>query len=83
MRLGAVPTSPDLDRLRVRRSQVGLPAGDDAALLLHPDGGPVTSAQVPLHLRRARLAGVSIEANGGFCRDLLSRRYAVAEAAVS
>ncbi len=83
MRLGEVPASPDLDRLRVRRAQVGLPAGDDAALLLHPDGGAVTSAQVPLHLRRARLTGVSIEANGGFCRDLLSRRYAVAEAAVS
>jgi metal-sulfur cluster biosynthetic enzyme len=83
LRLGEVPPSPDLDRLRVRRSQVGLPAGDDAALLLHPDGGSVTSAQVPLHLRRARLTGVSIEANGGFCRDLLSRRYAGSEAAVS
>ncbi len=83
MRLGEVPPSPDLDRLRVRRSQVGLPAGDDAPLLLHPDGEPVASAQVPLHLRRARLTGVSIESNGGFCRDLLAKRYAGAEAAVS
>jgi metal-sulfur cluster biosynthetic enzyme len=76
LRLGAVPPSPDLDRLRARRSQVGLPAGDDASLLLHPDGEPVTTDQVPLHLRRARLTGVSIESNGGFCRDLLAKRYA-------
>ena len=55
MRLGQVPPSPDLDRLRVRRAQIGLPPGDDAPLLLHPDGEPVTAAQVPLHLRRARL----------------------------
>ena len=34
---------------------VGLPHDDDAPLLLHPDGEPVTAAQVPLHLRRARL----------------------------
>jgi len=76
MRLGQVPWSPDLDRLRVRRAQIGLPPGDDAPLLLHPDGEAVTAAQVPLHLRRARLTGVSIEANGGTCRDLLAQRYA-------
>ena len=60
LRLGGVLPSPDLDRLRARRTQVGLPAGDDAPLLLHPDGEPVTAAQVPLHLRRARLTGVRI-----------------------
>ena len=76
LRLGQVPPSPDLDRLRMRRAQIGLPHGHDAPLLLHPDGEPVTAAQVPLHLRRARLTGVSIEANGGTCRDLLAQRYA-------
>jgi metal-sulfur cluster biosynthetic enzyme len=76
LRLGEVPASVDLDRLRARRAQVGLPHGDDAPLLLHPDGEPVTAAQVPLHLRRSRLTGVSIEANGGTCRDLLAKRYA-------
>ena len=45
-------------------------------LLLLPDGEPVSAAPVPLHLRRARLTGVSIEANGGTCRDLLAKRYA-------
>ena len=76
LRLGQIPSNGDLDRLRVRRAQVGLPFGDDAPLLLHPDGEPVAAAQVPLHLRRARLTGVSIEANGGTCRDLLAQRYA-------
>lgn len=75
-RLGQIPPSVDLDRLRSRRAAVGLPHDDDAPLLLHPDGEPVSAAQVPLHLRRARLTGVSIEANGGTCRDLLAKRYA-------
>ena len=74
--LGEVPGSPDLDRLRRRRAAAGLPVGDDAPLLLHPDGSRVTTAQVPLHLRRARLTQVSIDANGGNCRDLLEKRYA-------
>src|SRR3712207_2254133 len=33
---GRVPPSADLDRLRERRAAIGLPAGDDAPLLLHP-----------------------------------------------
>ena len=63
-------------RLREPAGRGGLPHGDDAPLLLHQDGSPVTAAQVPLHLRRARLTGVSIEANSGTCRDLLAKRYA-------
>jgi metal-sulfur cluster biosynthetic enzyme len=75
MRLGDVPPSPDLDRLRQRRAAVGLPHDLDAPLLLHPDGAPVTVDQVPLHLRRARLTRVGIEANAHTCRDLLATRY--------
>jgi metal-sulfur cluster biosynthetic enzyme len=74
-RLGDVPPSGDLDRLRARRAEVGLAHGPDAPLLLHPDGTPVTAAEVPLHLRRARLTQVGIEANGHTCRDLLAKRY--------
>ena len=74
--LGEVPSSPQLDRLRARRSAVGLPAGDDAPLLIHPDGARVTTTQVPLHLRRARLTRVGIEANGEYCKQLLEKRYA-------
>jgi metal-sulfur cluster biosynthetic enzyme len=74
-RLGELPASPDLDRLRQRRAAVGLPHGPHAPLLLDPDGAPVTAEQVPLHLRRARLTRVGIEANGHTCRDLLATRY--------
>jgi metal-sulfur cluster biosynthetic enzyme len=74
--LGETPASADLDRLRERRVAIGLPAGDDAPLLLHPDGSPVTTAQVPLHLRRARLTRVGIESNGEQCKGLLAARYA-------
>ena len=74
--LGALPASPDLDRLRRRRAALGLPAHDDAPLLIHPDGTPVSAAQVPLHLRRARLTRLGIETNGELCRSFLATRYA-------
>jgi metal-sulfur cluster biosynthetic enzyme len=76
--LGAAPPSRDLDRLRVRRAALGLPDGDDAPLLIHPDGSPVSADQVPLHLRRARLTRAGLEANGDICRNILATRYAAA-----
>ncbi|MGZ4623783.1 MAG: iron-sulfur cluster assembly protein, partial [Blastococcus sp.] len=51
--LGSAPASAALDRLRTRRAALGLRADDEAPLLIHPDGSAVSSAQVPLHLRRA------------------------------
>jgi metal-sulfur cluster biosynthetic enzyme len=74
--LGSAPGSPALDRLRRRRAALGLPDDDDAPLLIHPDGSRVTSAQVPLHLRRARLTRLGIETNGEFCKSFLKTRYA-------
>ena len=76
LRLGQVPPSPELTRMRERRVDGGLPHDDDAPLLLHEEGTSVTPEQVPLHLRRARLTRVSIEGNSGTCRDLLAKRYA-------
>jgi len=74
--LGQVPASPALDRLRARRSQLGLPAGDDAALMIDPETGvSVGAGGVPLHLRKARLTRVSLEANGSICRGMLRVRY--------
>ena len=73
--LGSAPPSPALDRLSGRRAALGLRADDDAPLLVHPDGSPVSSAQVPLHLRRARLTRLGIETNGEFCRSFLTTRY--------
>jgi metal-sulfur cluster biosynthetic enzyme len=74
--LGDVPASADRERLRSRRAELGLPSGDDSALLVDPTTGEAVGAQVlPLHLRRARLTRVSAEANGGVCRGLLRQRY--------
>lgn len=74
--LGAVPASPALDRLRQRRAALGLRRDDAAPLLIHPDGSPVSTEQVPLHLRRARLTRLGMESNGEFCTSFLKTRYA-------
>lgn len=73
--LGAAPPSGDLARLRTRRAELGLPAGDDDPLVIDPTGRAVGLEALPLHLRRARTTRVSIEANGGYCRGLLAQRY--------
>jgi metal-sulfur cluster biosynthetic enzyme len=74
--LGEVPPSVPLVRLRERRAELGLPAGDDALLLIDPrTGDPVTADATPLHLRRARTTRVSLEANGSICRGMLRHRY--------
>ena len=76
MTIGAAPRTPALNRLRHRRAELGLPAGDGDPLLLDP----VTGAAVPvgalaLHLRRARTTRTSLEANTGICRGMLKVRY--------
>jgi len=76
MTLGTVPRSAELDRLRQRRADLGLPAGDDALLLIDPvNGSAVAVAAVPLHLRRARVTQVNIEANASMCSGMLGFRY--------
>ena len=76
MTLGDVPPSPDLDRLRARRAELELPAGDDSPLLVDATTGAGIGAEaLPLHLGRARLTRVNIEANGSMCRGMLSHRY--------
>lgn len=74
--LGEVPASADLDRLRSRRAELGLPAADDDPLLIDPvSGAAVQVDALPLHLRKARVTRVSVEANSGICRSLLQERY--------
>ena len=74
--LGELPPSRPLDLLRQRRAELGLPAGDDAPLVIEPaTGAPVTADSLPMHLRRARTTRISIEANGGICRGMLRHRY--------
>jgi metal-sulfur cluster biosynthetic enzyme len=77
MTLRDVPPSRALTRLRERRAELGLPAGDSASLLIDPaTGAPVSPGSVPLHLRKAQLTRTSIEANSGICRGMLRHRYA-------
>jgi metal-sulfur cluster biosynthetic enzyme len=74
--LGAVPASPELSRLRRRRAELGLPAGNDAPLLLDPATGErIPEAGVPLHLRKARVTQASIEANTSICSGMFQARY--------
>ena len=74
--LGQAPPSGALERLRQRRAELGLPAGDDAPLLIDPATGlPLRDDAVPLHLRKARTTRISIEANAGVCRGMLRHRY--------
>lgn len=76
MTLGELPPSDELDRLRARRTELGLPAGADAALLIDPTTGTtVDVGALPLYLRRARTTRVGIEANTGLCRGMLRHRY--------
>ena len=76
MTLGEVPPSRALSRLRERRAELGLPAGNDAPLLVDPATGAMISAEaLPLHLRKAKVTRVSIEANAGICRGMLRHRY--------
>jgi metal-sulfur cluster biosynthetic enzyme len=73
--LGEVPASADIHRLRARREELGIPSGDDDPLLVRDDGTKVDQGDVVVHLRRSRTVRVSIEANGEYCRQLLSERY--------
>ncbi|MGW6276886.1 iron-sulfur cluster assembly protein [Kribbella sp. NPDC055071] len=74
--LGDVPASPELDRLRRRRVELGLPDDDTAPLLVDPGTGtPIAAAGAPKYLGLARLTRTGIEANTGICRGMLRHRY--------
>jgi metal-sulfur cluster biosynthetic enzyme len=75
--LGDVPASPERERLRERREELGLPSGLGDPLLVDPVTGEAVGVEaLPLHLRRARLTRVGAEANSSMCRGMLRERYA-------
>jgi metal-sulfur cluster biosynthetic enzyme len=79
MTLGHAPRSPELDRLRLRRAELGLPAGDGAPLVIDPvTGTGIAASELPLQLRKARTTRVSVQANTSICRGMLRHRYAAA-----
>ena len=76
LRLGDAPETSDRERLRARRAELGLPAGDDDPLLVDPvTGDRVDADALSPHLGRARLTRLSLEVNGGICRGMLRERY--------
>jgi metal-sulfur cluster biosynthetic enzyme len=74
--LGDAPDGPELERLRARREDLGLPAGARAPLVVDPlTGAPVSGDDLEMHLHRARLTALNMEANGSICTALLQSRY--------
>ena len=70
---------PDADEEAVRcielRAALGLPHDRDAPALIAGDGTALDAGDLRTWLRRARLVSLSLETNGGMCRDLLRVRY--------
>jgi metal-sulfur cluster biosynthetic enzyme len=67
-------TGPDAERCRALRRALGIDASDKAPAFVTGDGTPVTAADQRFR-RMASLTALSLETNGGICRDLLRIRY--------
>ena len=67
-------TGPDADRCRALRRELGIDASDDAPPFVTGDGTPVAGDDVRFQ-RMSSLTALSLETNGGMCRDLLKNRY--------
>ena len=65
---------PDAERCRALRRALGIDASDDAAPFVTGDGTPVDASDVRFR-RMSSLTALSLETNGGICRDLLRIRY--------
>ena len=75
LRVADLPASADAARCVALRAALGLPHGAGAPALVAGDGAPLAAGELRTWLRRARLVTLSLEANGGICRDLLRTRY--------
>jgi metal-sulfur cluster biosynthetic enzyme len=68
-------TGPAAQRCRELRRALGLDAGDGAPAFVTGDGTPVGAGELARFKRMAGLTALSLETNGGMCRDLLRVRY--------
>ena len=66
-------SGPDAERCRELRRELGIAADDDAPAFVTGDGAPVSD--FVRFGRMARLTALSLDTNGGMCRDLLRVRY--------
>jgi metal-sulfur cluster biosynthetic enzyme len=74
-RVADLPDSADAVRSVALREALGLPHDPEAPAIVAGDGSPLAADDLELWLRRARLVSLSLETNGGMCRDLLRARY--------
>ena len=65
---------PDAERCRELRRALGIDASDTAPPFVTGDGTPVDASDVRFR-RMSSLTALSLETNGGMCRDLLRVRY--------
>ena len=77
LRVADLPDTAEAVRSVALRAALGLPHGPDAPALVAGDGSALTAAELQTWLRRARLVSLSLETNGGICRDLLRVRYGI------
>jgi metal-sulfur cluster biosynthetic enzyme len=75
LRVADLPESAEAVRSVALRATLGLPHGPDSPALVAGDGTRLTAGELRTWLRRARLVSLSLETNGGMCRDLLRVRY--------
>jgi metal-sulfur cluster biosynthetic enzyme len=68
-------SGPDAARCRALRRALGIDASDDAPAFVRGDGSPVRADELARFKRMASLTALSLETNGGMCRDLLRVRY--------
>ena len=66
----------DAERCRSLRVALGIDADASAPAFVKGDGTPVSAEEIPRFKRMASLTALSLETNGGMCRDLLKVRYA-------
>ena len=72
-------SGPDAGRCRALRRALGIDASDDAPAFVRGDGSPVGADELVRFKRMASLTALSLETNGGMCRDLLRARYPESE----
>lgn len=73
-----LPDMPEARRALQLRARLGLPAGLRSPAFVQPGGEPIGAEGLRRWLRGARLVRLSLEANGGICRDLLRARHGLA-----
>jgi metal-sulfur cluster biosynthetic enzyme len=75
LRVADLPDTVDARRSVALRAALGMPCAPGDPALVADDGGPIAADALEMWLRVARLVSLSLETNGGMCRDLLRVRY--------